>query len=353
MLRTQAGPLATLLLLAACGDDGGFFDDGDVAVSGPPDPGVADAGSEGLEGPDGQGGGGAGTLTAGVWDDNLNFDRFKQFVDEHAQLPGRPALTDEEQTAAASAASTRTSTRTGLDLVFLIDATGSMSDEIAYLQLELDGVSSRISERFPNVAIRWGLVSYRDRQDAYLTRALDLSADRGPFTRRLFDTAADGGGDYPEASPEGLAAALELGWRGSDEVARVLFWLTDAPHHVQDAEGVTRQLRAARERGVRVHPIASSGVDILSELTMRSAAQLTGGRYLFLTDDSGVGLPHLEPSIPCYFVTRLDQAMVRVITAALTGRHAAVSPEDVIRAEGDPDAEGRCDLGEGSVAFAY
>ncbi len=63
-------------------------------------------------------------------------------------------------------------------------------------------------------------------------------------------------------------------------------------------------MRAARSLDVHIYPVASSGVDELTELTMRSAAQLTGGRYLFLTDDSGVGGAHMEPSIPCYFVTK-------------------------------------------------
>jgi len=44
---------------------------------------------------------------------------------------------------------------------------------------------------------------------------------------------------------------------------------------------------------------------------MRSAAEITGGRYLFLTDDSGVGGPHKTPEIPCYFVTKLARALVR------------------------------------------
>ena len=35
-------------------------------------------------------------------------------------------------------------------------------------------------------------------------------------------------------------------------------------------------------------------------------AALTQSRYLFLTDDSGIGNPHAAPAIDCYLVTRLD-----------------------------------------------
>ena len=74
---------------------------------------------------------------------------------------------------------------------------------------------------------------------------------------------------------------------------------------------MANSLRVTRDQGVHVYPVASSGVDELTELSMRSAAQLTGGRYLFLTDDSGVGGEHKEPSIPCYVVTKLDDALLR------------------------------------------
>ena len=42
---------------------------------------------------------------------------------------------------------------------------------------------------------------------------------------------------------------------------------------------------------------------------MRQAALVTNGRYLFLTDDSGVGLSHAEPNIACYRVTSLKSLL--------------------------------------------
>ena len=114
--------------------------------------------------------------------------------------------------------------------------------------------------------------------------------------------------------------AMELGWR-QDESARILFWIADAPHHVGQENLVASALRTARAQGLHVYPIAASGTDDRLEYTMRSAAQLTGGRYLFLTDDSGVGGSHQEPHIPCYFVTRLASAMLRMVTIELSGEY--------------------------------
>jgi hypothetical protein len=59
---------------------------------------------------------------------------------------------------------------------------------------------------------------------------------------------------------------------------------------------------------------------------MRTAAQVTGGRYLFLTDDSGIGGAHQEPTIPCYFVTALSRAMIRMAAMELSGTNVAVAP---------------------------
>ena len=41
---------------------------------------------------------------------------------------------------------------------------------------------------------------------------------------------------------------------------------------------------------------------------MRAMAAATQSRYLFLTDDSGIGNPHAPPAIDCYRVTKLADA---------------------------------------------
>jgi hypothetical protein len=102
----------------------------------------------------------------------------------------------------------------------------------------------------------------------------------------------------------------------------------------------------AQRLGIHLYPIAASGADDLVEYTMRTAAEVTGGRYLFLTDDSGIGGSHDEPTIPCYFVTSLSHAMIRMAAMELTGTNIDVAPADVIRTSGDPIA-GKCALSDG------
>ena len=68
---------------------------------------------------------------------------------------------------------------------------------------------------------------------------------------------------------------------------------------------------------------------------MRSMAALTGGRHLFLTDDSGIGGEHKEPTIPCYVVTPLNDLMVRVISSHVLGERVEAVDENIIRTTGE------------------
>ena len=100
-------------------------------------------------------------------------------------------------------------------------------------------------------------------------------------------------------------------------------------------------------------PVVSSDTDDVAEYQMRSAAQLTGGRYVFLTNDSGVGNDHAEPHIPCYSVTRLDGAIVRMLQIELSGRHVAPEENEVVRTVGKPNKDGRCHLPSGALVASY
>jgi hypothetical protein len=163
---------------------------------------------------------------------------------------------------------------------------------------------------------------------------------------------AGGGGDYPEAPDVGLATGNALSWRPDPDVARLMFWVADAPHHDQYASAMAQDFAAARSQNIHLYPVSASGADELLEYTMRSGAQITGGRYLFLTDDSGIGDPHLIPSIPCYFVTRLGKAIVRMASIELSGIYSEPDPADILRVGGNP-AAGQCSDGNGGTVHAF
>jgi hypothetical protein len=230
-----------------------------------------------------------------------------------------------------------------LDLAFVVDATGSMSDEITYLQAEIENIAVRVAAEHPGVSTRYGLVMYRDAGDEYVTRTFDFTSLTS-FMSQLDQQSANGGGDYPEAAEAAMEdATRELSWR-TGNVARVLFHVADAPPHEENSSAFLRTALAARAKGIRIFPVAASGVAFEAEYLMRSSALATLGRYLFLTDDSGIGNEHEEPRIPCYRVERLATLLARTIDSELTGAYIAPPAEDVVREVGYVD--GACVIPE-------
>ncbi len=220
-----------------------------------------------------------------------------------------------------------------LDLVFAVDVTGSMGDELDWLVRDLVSTVRSAAAGAGGVDIRYGLVTYRDHGDAFVVRRYDFTGSGATMRAELRAQSAFGGGDYPEAAADALAAAVDLGWRrGNGE--RLLFHVADAPPHDGDAGRYLAAAQAAADRQVQIFGLGASGVATEAEFLMRQAAALTGGRYLFLTDDSGVGLSHEEPRVSCYLVTTLTDLVRRVIRSELSGVRLEPAPSEVVRQVG-------------------
>ena len=212
-----------------------------------------------------------------------------------------------------------------LDLAIVLDTTGSMGDELEYLKTEIRGIADAVARKYPEVRQRFSLVLYRDEGDEYVVRRLDFTESINEFHKRLSAQSAGGGGDYPEAVHKGLEEALQLRW-GEADTARVLFLVGDAPPHAQHMGRTLTAVDNLRKKGIAIYPVACSGYDPACELVMRTCALLTGSQFLFLTDDSGVGSAHAEPSIPYYQVERLDRLMIRMISSELSGQLHPAEP---------------------------
>ena len=134
-----------------------------------------------------------------------------------------------------------------------------------------------------------------------------------------------------------MAGATTLHWRAGN-VARVAFIVADAPPHDKNLRVTLDAALDLRRQGVRVYGLAASGVATTAEYMMRLIALLTGARYTWLTDDSGIGDPHAEPAVVCYQVTRLDQLLVRILTSEMLGKRVEPRQEDIIREVGKQEA---------------
>jgi hypothetical protein len=194
-----------------------------------------------------------------------------------------------------------------------------MGDELEYLKVEIDSIAAEVRRLFPNVDQRYALVVYRDHGDQYVTRTFDFTGSLDDFRGTLAQQFAGGGGDYPEAVHLALDQAGRLSWRDRD-TARVLFLVGDAPPHDDQLRRALDSVLTLRSKSVRVFPVAASGADLRCEFVMRTAAFMTLGQYLFLTDHSGVGNAHAEPHVPQYGVEHLNGLMIRMIAGELAGK---------------------------------
>ncbi|MFC0876763.1 VWA domain-containing protein [Saccharicrinis sp. FJH2] len=206
-----------------------------------------------------------------------------------------------------------------IDIAFVVDATGSMSDELEYLKVELVDVIDSVKETNPDVVINTGSVFYRDEGDEYVTRQSPFTTDITTTVNFIKDQSADGGGDFPEAVHTALNEAINnLQWSNSSK-SRLLFLMLDAPpHHETDIISKMNELvEDAAAKGIKIIPVTASGIDKETEFLMRYIAIATNGTYVFITNHSGIGNEHLEPTVGDYEVEYLNHLMVRLINQYL------------------------------------
>ncbi|MBL8684832.1 MAG: VWA domain-containing protein [Myxococcales bacterium] len=209
-----------------------------------------------------------------------------------------------------------------LDLGFLIDVTGSMGDELRYVNREIASIVQRIERDSPGVRVRLSATFYRDRVDDNVVQQIPFTSNVQGFAAAMQNVYASGGGDYPEDLNAGIDAAMNrLAWSDGAAV-RVLVLVADAPpQHYGDTNFTYREAMVrASQRGIRLLPVAASGSDRRVEFLFRAMGAYTSTPYVYLTDDSGVGGSHMEADTDRVAVERFNDALVRLITSDLRGQ---------------------------------
>ena len=200
-----------------------------------------------------------------------------------------------------------------VEIAFVVDATGSMQDEIDYLKLELEDVIRKTFEKNSTLNLKVGSVFYRDKDDEYLTKHINFQSDLLKVLNFIKLQRAGGGGDYPEGVNAALRTAIDsLSW-SDDARSKILFLVLDAPPHDEAAKEMYDLIAKAAAKGIRIVPIACSGTDKSTEFIMRSMALATNGTYLFLTDHSGIGGSHIKPTTDAFDVELLNTLLQRTI----------------------------------------
>jgi len=174
-----------------------------------------------------------------------------------------------------------------VEVVFVLDTTGSMGGLIETAKEKIWSIASTLAQAHQTPEISMGLVAYRDHGDAYVTRVIDLDRDLDSMYTKLMDFQADGGGDGPEAVNEALEAAIErVSWSQDPGTYKVVFLVGDAPPHMdyQDVK-YPQVVAAAAARGIVVNTIQCGGASE-TVAPWQQIAALGHGRY-FTVEQAG------------------------------------------------------------------
>lgn len=185
-------------------------------------------------------------------------DKFKEFSDMVIYSKGPESLLDDISGALAAI-----NPKMVVDVVFAIDATGSMKDDIEMLREKL---VPRLTQELAGFGdVRFGLLLYRDYGDNFWTRGLpvkyfDFTKSLDDFIKNLngFKIIGTEGGDIPEPVYEALYASMDF-YKWRDDAQKKIILIGDAePHPTPRRSGkYSKELveKTAREKDVSITAI--------------------------------------------------------------------------------------------------
>jgi hypothetical protein len=203
-----------------------------------------------------------------------------------AHAKGRPSSQTEpaQSVVAAPAGSAR------IEVAFVLDTTGSMSGLLEGAKAKVWSIANQLATGQPKPDVRIGLVGYRDRGDAYVTRRMDLTGDIDAVYAELFALRAGGGGDTPESVNQALHEAVTgLGWSTDPGVYRVLFLVGDAPPHTdyQDDVAYSESVDLARAKGIVVNTVQCGSLGTTTPI-WREIARTGAGQFAAIAQDGAM-----------------------------------------------------------------
>lgn len=213
-----------------------------------------------------------------------------------------------------------------IELMLIIDTTGSMGDELEYLKSELAYVIEEIKKNNNDISIYISLLSYRDQNDAYITKYVEFTDDLNLTIAELKKQGANGGGDFEEAVQIAFNEALQKNWTSKNST-KIILHVADAPAHDQDIQQWNECVLKASSMGIQIITIASSGIDRKTEYFFRAQSMITNGVYTYLTNHSGIGYDHLTPIREDEeIVEYLNLMLIRLINGIHTGKFETPIP---------------------------
>lgn len=181
-------------------------------------------------------------------------------------------------------------TRDQVEIVFALDTTSSMSGLIEGAKRKIWFIANEVlkSERKPR--LRVGLVAYRDKGDAYVTKVTPLTDDLDAVYNELMALSTAGGGDFPEHVNAALDVAVnQMDWSQGNNTLKLVFLVGDAPpkmNYKDDIKhAVTSQKAVRRNIYINTVQCGSSGD---TTAVWKKIARNSEGRYAAIPQNGGV-----------------------------------------------------------------
>ena len=223
-----------------------------------------------------------------------------------------------------------------VDVVFVLDTTGSMGSLIEGAKLKVWSISEAILNGVPAPQVRIGLVGYRDVGDTYVTKCFDFSDDMDEVYKNLLGFKANGGGDGPEHVNRALTEAVKhMSWDKNKETLRLIFLVGDAPPHVdyEDGYDYKEAAKLAVLGDICINTIQCGG-DGDARKYWTEIAKLGGGSYAAILQSGG--MRHIE--------TPYDEK-IAALSTKLHGTSVAFDRDEALK-----EAEGKGGLVGGMSA---
>lgn len=176
-----------------------------------------------------------------------------------------------------------------MEVVFVLDTTGSMGGMIAGAKQKIWAIANKLKSAQPTPEISFGLVGYRDRGDAYVTKVFGLTSNLDEVYTNLYAFEAQGGNDEPESVNEALHKAVrDLQWSSDPQVLRVIFLVGDARPHMDYKDDVKypETCELANQKGILINTLQCGRLSG-TEAVWREIAAKTNGTYAAILQDGG------------------------------------------------------------------
>ncbi len=172
--------------------------------------------------------------------------------------------------------------RAKIQIVFALDATGSMSGLIAAAKDKIWSIATSITQAEPAPELELGLIFYRDRLDDFITKRVALTDSIDKVYSELMAIRAQGGGDQTESVNQALYEAVTtFQWDPSTHVYKSIFLIGDAPPHMDYKNDVqySESCLLAKSKDIIINTI-QMGNDAQTESIWKQIAKCHEGGYV-------------------------------------------------------------------------